>query len=230
MCRAESPAPGPLGIDLFGVSRLEQQLEDKYPFLKPVMQKMRDQEDVRNEIARVARGYKDSLTWREDIDGVVKCSRFVDDVLKEVFAGPHAHGQKSPPHIGGTRARWAYDLDKDGTATGWTHDAAVWLKGKRDNPLIAGDWAGSDDIPNWRIVSGGPSNAQPGDIIAESIFYIGASGHVGIVVGPQEMASADSTAKPHGKITISDYGFRDDTDTRKYGHASDSVVRRFYLP
>jgi len=229
MCRAESPKPGPLGLDLFGVSKSEQELEDKYPFLKPVMKTLRDEEDVRAEIARVASGYKDSLRWREDTDNVVKCSRFVDDVLKEVFAGSHAHGQKSPPHIGGTRSKWAYELDKGGSA-GWTHDAAVWLKGKRDNPLIAGDWAGSGDIPNWRVVSGGPANAMPGDIIAENIFYWDASGHVGIVVGTKETASADSTATPAGKITISDYGFRADTDSRKYGHASECTVRRFYLP
>jgi RHS repeat-associated protein len=161
--------------------------------------------DIRKAIADTARSYVGSHNWL-DTAGSNKCNAFVFDVLTQVG---HA-----PPKLGGSiRYLLGYQLG-----------VTSLLK----YAPIAGQWAdASIDIPNWTVVSAGPQQAQPGDIIAEKINYSDASGHVGIVVGSQQTASADSTAKPPGTITISNYGFRSASDKRPYGKASNSVVRRF---
>jgi hypothetical protein len=187
-------------------------------------------DDVRGEIARVAKAFVGSLRWREDLDSVVKCSRFVDDVLRQVFAGALGHHLDPPPHIGGMRSLVAHALEVH-TESPFLHNLGVQIRSGRQIPPLAGDWAISwTDIPGWRVVSEGPGAAQPGDIVSEWIFYLGASGHVGIVVGPRQTVSADSTASPPGKITISDYGFRPDSDPRKYCHQKDCTIRRFGCP
>jgi hypothetical protein len=85
------------------------------------------------------------------------------------------------------------------------------------------------DIPHWHVVEGGPAAAQPGDVIAQKLpNAIDATGHVGIVIGPNTTASADSTKEPEGIITKSTFGFRSDSSTGNgMGEASKSVVRRY---
>jgi cell wall-associated NlpC family hydrolase len=111
------------------------------------------------------------------------------------------------------------------------HNLGTWMRGGRHNPPLAGQWATRwIEIPMWTIVEGGSAAAQPGDIVGERISYSNASGHVGIIVGPQQTVSADSTANPPGLITISDYGFRSDDDRRDFGHAKNCTIRRFACP
>jgi hypothetical protein len=72
-------------------------------------------------------------------------------------------------------------------------------------------------VPSDRL-GGYPADlSRPGDIIAEAINYTNATGHVGIVVGSSQTASADSAAAcmsngtiPAEIIDITDYGFRPD--------------------
>jgi len=109
---------------------------------------------------------------------------------------------------------------------------------------LAGQWADKGlEIPGWPVVSGGPDRAEPGDVIAEAHHYSDATGHVGIVVGPHQTASADSTVEEApGTITISGppdddvpgFGFRawDDFDAdvppeRRTGLKDTSILRRF---
>lgn len=96
---------------------------------------------------------------------------------------------------------------------------------------LAGDWADPTVIiPHWKVVPQGSFAAQPGDVIAEKVlFWSDATGHVGIVVGPKQTASAASDADIAGRITISDFGFRANNDTshQGLGHADKSVVRRY---
>ena len=162
--------------------------------------------DIRKAIAQAAQSKVGSLGWL-DTPHANKCNAFVFDMLT---AAGHA-----PPKMGGTI----------GYLLGYKLGISSLL---RYAPL-AGQWADTTiAIPNWPVLPGGPSQAQPGDIIAEQINYADASGHVGIVIGPQQTASADSTASPPGKITVSNYGFRSATDSHAHGKASNSKVRRFY--
>jgi len=111
------------------------------------------------------------------------------------------------------------------------HDLGVRVRAARNYPRLARDWAIHwIKIPMWTVVNDGPAAAQPGDIISERILYWDASGHVGIGVGPGQTVSADSTASPPGRITVTDYGFRSDNDGRKYGHSKDCTIRRFTCP
>ena len=75
-------------------------------------------------------------------------------------------------------------------------------------------------------------------MIAEAITFEGATGHVGIIVGPQQTMSTDSTVfcydppTPNGTIRKSDYGFRPDDyvdpeHCRFYGLRKNAVVKRF---
>jgi hypothetical protein len=218
-CLIQSPSPAPQ-LDLFLTSVAPD-------FVRTLEQKWQCDDDVRSEIVRVARNYVGSLKWREDQDGVVKCSRFIDDILGEVFGGALGHHLQKPPRIGGWRGLIARTLEIH-TEDQTLQDLGTWIRAGRKNPPLAGDWAARwIDIPMWDVVEGEPAAAQPGDIVSEQMFYWDASGHVGIVVGPSQTASADSTASPPGKVTVSDYGFRSDSDAHKYGHAKDCTIRRF---
>ena len=152
-------------------------------------------------IARVARGYVGSEDWL-DMPGRNQCNIFVYDVLREVG---HA-----PPKMFASRR------------------SILGFRFTLNYPPLARQWADPNfHIPFWGVVAGGPDRAKPGDIIAERINYSDATGHIGIVVGLAETASAASNANPPGTITISDYGFRDASDPRVYGKKSNAVVRRF---
>lgn len=224
MCRAQSFAPGPVGVDA------DSCFQPNAGLVRALTKKWQCDDDVRSEIVRVAKKYLGSRQWREDTGGGVKCSRFVDDVLSEVFSGALGHHLEKPPRIGGWRGLLAHILEAH-TEHPKLHDLGARIRSGRNNPPLAGDWAASwIDIPMWTVVTDGPSAAQPGDIVSERILYWDASGHVGIVVGPSQTVSADSTASPPGKITVSDYGFRSDDDARKYGHSKDCTIRRFACP
>ena len=68
MCRAESS--GPLPVDE-GTSCRNTSL-DEPAFVRDLTRKWQCDDDVRSEIARVAKNYVKSKNWREDKDGVVK--------------------------------------------------------------------------------------------------------------------------------------------------------------
>src|SRR5262249_20611893 len=116
-------------------------------------------------------------------------------------------------------------------ATDW-RQRLRYLLGKASTPeypALAGDWATRHSVLGcWKNVTligpprlqGDPVPAdlsRPGDIIAQSINYTDATGHVGIVVGSGQTASADSAAScipplhsPDETVDISDFGFRPD--------------------
>jgi len=110
------------------------------------------------------------------------------------------------------------------------HDLGVRVRAARNYPPLARDWAIPwIKIPMWTVVKDGPAAAQLGDIVSERILYWDASGHAGIVVGPGQTVSADSTASPPGRITVTDYGsvpitMDASTATRKTAPFDDSLV------
>jgi hypothetical protein len=121
-------------------------------------------------------------------------------------------------------------------------------------PASAGDWAfphttmkcwQSVTIPSDRL-GGYPADvSNPGDVIGEAINYTDASGHVGIIVGPQQTVSADAATLcisqgtiPAEIIDITNYGFRPDgwaspetcpsgVPCSQNGWKSKAVVKRF---
>ncbi len=186
---------------------------------------------IRDLIAQRANFYAsiNSTAW-PDIAGNNKCNLFVKQVLDEA-------GARAPVSLG-TRIRFYF-----GRVDGPTY------------PASAGDWAfPHNTLACWHVVLAdldtlGPDypsdHTEPGDVIAEAINYLDASGHVGIVVGPKQTASADSAAPcfppyltPPGVIDISDFGFRaldwvdpyrqpNGQPCRASGIKSNAVVKRF---
>ncbi len=68
------------------------------------------------------------------------------------------------------------------------------------------EWADPDvSLPGWDVVQG---QSKPGDVIAECPTSGDANGHCGIVVGPNQTASA--MANEGGTIVVNDWGFRQD--------------------
>jgi len=70
-------------------------------------------------------------------------------------------------------------------------------------PPTAGQWADPNyDIPGWDVL-GSDDNPQPGDVVAQQIKYIGASGHV-MIVGPggTVIGTGDSGPGPEGTIEM----------------------------
>ncbi len=188
---------------------------------------------VQQLIAQSALGYVGSLNWVGL--GHPACNQFVQKVLEDA-------GQQVP------------------YSTNWRRRLADYfglLHGALYYPALAGDWASHTKVLGcWHNVTfNGPPRlgadllpadlSKPGDIIAEAINYINASGHVGIVVGAQQTVSADSAAacfppySPTETIDISDYGFRPDNWVDPYsdpqtglpcrtsGKKSSAVVKRF---
>ena len=201
--------------------------------IRPVTQ------DVQQLIAQIAADFVGSTQWL-DQEGDNKCNLFVQNVLNDA-------GAQAPLSLG-TRVR--YYFHSVNTAS---------------YPASAGDWAfPHPTLACWHAVAPfasvfgimlPPDVSVPGDVIAEGINYSDASGHVGIIVGPRQTASADSAApcisfppnvfpnlppnSPAGTIDISDWGFRPDgwVDPYSYpptgqpcrdtGLEKDVVVKRF---
>jgi hypothetical protein len=161
---------------------------------------------IRDRIAQLARGYESSESWLDAPETGNKCNIFVHDVLQQ--AGT------DPPY-----------------ATNWKREVLYLLNltNYLYYPALAGDWANpSKQLKCWQYVPEGPDASLAGDVIAEAIQYSDATGHVGIIVGQPETASADSTAAPPGKITITNYGFRpDNPDPQVHGQKRYAVVKRF---
>jgi hypothetical protein len=186
--------------------------------------------EVQSLIAQKASYYAEthSSHW-PDVQGNNKCNLFVKDVLNEAGAQAplslgtrvrHYLGEVNTPSYPASAGDWAYPHN---TMTCWRNVTA----------------------PNDRLNSEYPADvARPGDVIAEAIGYSDASGHVGIVVGPNQTASADSAApcfSPYpiaGTIDVTDFGFRpanwidpfkDPTGQpcRTSGLKSNAVVKRF---
>ncbi len=163
---------------------------------------------IRAAVAAKAINYVGSTNWLDYVDANGshnQCNKFVHDILAQALA--------FPPYESDLRQLARYLLGRVDTI---------------DYPALAKDWADPKKVLGcWETVPGGADQAVPGDVIAEKINYVDATGHVGIVVAPGETASADSTQIPPGLITISDYGFRADNDPRPTGHKSNAVVKRF---
>jgi hypothetical protein len=168
-----------------------------------------------------------------------QCNAFVKQVLQVLD-----DARTQAPLSFGTRFR--NSLPRIAHYFGYTSTASY--------PASAGDWAYAHNtmtcwqnvtIPSDRL-GGYPADvSKPGDVIAEAINYTDASGHVGIIVSPQQTVSADAAADciSHGTtpaeiIDITDYGFRLDgwasPQTRpngvpcsQNGWKSKAVVKRF---
>ncbi len=188
---------------------------------------------VQQLIAQAALSYVGSTNWL-DTAGHNQCNIFVKAVLQQVGLTP----PMSPVN------------------PSWQHRAA-YLLGLVDTPAYpaqAKDWATpSTNLKCWRAVTVTqvpvgpkplpPDISEPGDVIAQAINYSDATGHVGIIVGTQQTASADSAATcvsgaPAGIIDITNFGFRPDgwVSPQTYpngspcstsGQKSKAVVKRF---
>ncbi len=97
-----------------------------------------------------------------------------------------------------------------------------WLGFTRDP--TAKEWA-TAAIPGWSAPDR-VANARPGDVIAMG-HRDDNEGHVGIVVGPGQTASADAYGSPKGTVVINDWGFRPQGMNGE--HSGDVVVVRHYI-
>ena len=81
-----------------------------------------------------------------------------------------------------------------------------WLGFTRD--ATANEWADpSVKIPGWSSPHS-VDLAQEGDVIAQQHNSDGPWGHVGIVVGPGQTVSVNSSVQPAGLVSNNDWGFR----------------------
>jgi hypothetical protein len=195
-------------------------------------------QDVRSKLAELASSKVGSQNWLDTAESGNKCNIFVHDLIKEVGLDPPESDKTSALH------RLAYYLGKVDSKN-YPAQAADWANPQKTlgcwktveiTPLPPGFIGPQPNFP--------PDISMPGDVIAEAINYSDATGHVGIIVGSRQTASADSTAwcskLPPGTITITDYGFRSDnysspdgcknpdgSDARQHGRESHAVVKRF---
>jgi hypothetical protein len=192
-------------------------------------------EAVRQLIAQISSYYTNfpqNSNW-ENKQPENQCNQFVHDILAQA-------GTQAPLSLG-TKFRNAFPR-------------IAYYMGKTSStsyPASAGDWAyPHNTLTCWQNVTvpgdrlgGYPADvSKPGDVIAEAINYTDASGHVGIIVGPRQTASADSAAAcmskgPSEMIDLTDYGFRADGSVvvnpntgqvcSTSGWKSNAVVKRF---
>lgn len=141
---------------------------------------------ARYRIANTAKSYKDSELWNYDVakdnfgKNSYKCNKFVYDVTTESSASI-------------------------GTPNG---NLLKKITRKTDCPPTAGQLGDKDyDIENWTPLMKGEI-PMSGNIISEAHDYSDATGHTGIITGDKQTAS--SNARVNGKITINDWGFRED--------------------
>ena len=134
--------------------------------------------------------------------GTDKCNKFVYDMIKSAGADP------GTPN--GNILKRVFGFGSPPTAEQWSDK--------------------SYDIPHWRVLK---DNETPraGDVVAEKIHYIVATGHVGVVVGAGQTISVALAGGPgQGEILKkNDFGFRKSNDKIPVGHRSDCVFRR-YVP
>lgn len=136
-------------------------------------------QDIRNNIVRIAEDYEGSTAWGYNVS-------------KEMFP---ARCNKCNLYV--------YDvLKKAGANPGLPHVNGTF-------PPTAADWADpSVSIPGWVVLS---SNAKlmPGDVVAQAHYNDPfATGHVGIVIGPNLTSSFSSITQ---QVSENDWGFRGDT-------------------
>ena len=142
---------------------------------------------ARYKITNTAKSYEGSELWNYDVakdnfgKNSYKCNKFVYDVTTESNASI-------------------------GTPNG---NILKKLFGKTDCPPTAGQLGDKNyDIDNWTPLTEGEI-PMPGDIISEAHNYSDATGHTGIITGDKQTASSNAGKK--GKITINDWGFREDS-------------------
>ncbi len=161
----------------------------------------------------------DSQTWNET-GKPAQCNQFVHDVLQESFVEApdvfHQHWKIFQKQVPAVAADWADETK----AQDWED--------------VDGSWP----FKCWKVVAAGPDNAQSGDVLATGWRDPNdGTGHVGIVIDSQVVASASSHAPgvsvttrlvsaasvapwfwadnlqlippfQPGTITLTDYGFR----------------------
>jgi hypothetical protein len=167
---------------------------------------------TRNHIGALADAYAvgGSENWAWDLyDGASTCNIFVHDVIVEADATAPHQFWLSPSR-----------MLKMGLGLA---NSAFW-------PALAGEWATpGKKLKCWDIVPEGADGAESGDVIAHKFDPVeGATGHVGIVVSPYpspRTASADAGLIPQGKISKTDWGFRE--PPLHIGLKSASVVRQY---
>jgi cell wall-associated NlpC family hydrolase len=134
------------------------------------------------EISRVARSKVGSQEWRYDVekDDFGKKTNKCNKFVYDVMVEA---GVVPPPLVWKTRY-WVFLVSR---------------------APLAREWADPNtQIDGWAVVS----DPQPGDVVAEAHDYSDATGHCGIVVGPNETVSASSLVG--GNIVLNDWGFRSD--------------------
>lgn len=134
-------------------------------------------QDIRNNIVRIAENYEGSTAW-----------------------GYYVAKGNFPARCNKCNL-YVYDvLKKAGANPGLPH-----VNGKF--PSTAADWANPFvKIPGW-IVLTSKQAPMPGDIVAVQENYSDATGHVGIVIGPNLTSSFSSYTQ---QVTENDWGFRSD--------------------
>jgi hypothetical protein len=192
-------------------------------------------QDIQQLIALIARGYTNppqNANW-ENKPGT-QCNAFVQQVLNDA-------NTQAPLSLS---TRFKNSFPRIAHYLGFS---------TKSYPASAGDWAfPHNTMACWHNIGPvdsvfghllPPDVSRPGDVIAEPIFYSDASGHVGIIVGSQQTASADSAADcvsggttPSEVIDITNYGFRSDGSQvlsptgqvcSTHGLRSHAVVKRF---
>jgi hypothetical protein len=133
-------------------------------------------------IAEIARSYIGSTSWNYEVaksnfkTNTNKCNLFVYEVLSEANASPGL------PNGNPIRKLFGYG-----------------------SPPTAGQWANPDyEISGWVVLSAG-EQPSPGDVAAQAINYIDATGHVAIVTGDGLTTGTSSIGVEQIKET--DWGF-----------------------
>ena len=151
----------------------------KFTDLEPGDYEIKVSYDQKHPVVDRALTHVGSTDWAYDNDrtpypsGANKCNLFVYEMAEQ---------SKYPVPI---RTRWS-----------WSQLKTVWY------PPLAGEWANSSvSIGSWSPVS--EADAAPGDIVAESVAYSDATGHVGIVSYPLPNSKKRALAEgEHAKETL----------------------------
>lgn len=127
----------------------------------------------------------------------------VDSARQVVSSTEWAYDANRPPYPSGTNKcnLFVFEMANRSGRPVEMFDRWSWSNlGYVDYPPLAGQWGDpSVTIPGWEVVT----DPQPGDIAAIKQNYSDASGHVGIVSGPNSTISATND-----QVVENDWGFR----------------------
>ncbi|GAB2809023.1 hypothetical protein GCM10027043_05270 [Ferruginibacter profundus] len=157
------------------------------------------------------------------------------NAITALFNNPHGwdYGVKKDNIGAGNEKcnKFVYDMAK---AAGGDPEAIFSFRKMGFFPPSAGQWADPDfRIPHWRPLKPG-EDPSSGDVVAEQVTGHGATGHVGVVANYGNTISVallrivTGNPKDRGEtLTMNDFGFRPDTDTRDMGKKSHVLFRRY---